>query len=230
MVCFLHSSIVPNQRSFLKHLLRFFTFFILVTITCFFQKECYSFERQKGTPILDSKILNSYIFDSCYFFFYHVEDGDLEANQFYLKEKMKKTKTIKVEEECWMTISAVDLEKKKSVTTAYSIVSVQRYSLDSPYDASLFADAFQNRWRSSFSEGSYSMLPLGDKCWSDKNSRNRNMDRNNRGYENGLKIIFLKNSTVVKVDGHSLPWDKNLNPMPPEFVEKIARAIDNKLK
>lgn len=172
-------------------------------------------------PILDAKILNGYYLHKC------IDQSQIENNVKILSEK-----------ETWMTVAPTELEKAEiwkpdwEKRIRYSIITVERYHLNSNKDALTYANSYMARagGRLVWSEGSYTGDLIGQKCWSNKNSNTRKESVKEWGYENGLSLIFVNGDMLVRVDGSSLPFANNSSPMRPEFVEDVARAIDSKLK
>lgn len=209
-------------------------FLLNIVVLIVISRPSLSFEHLKCVPILDAQTLKGYQLDSCDCIFYKTDNDDLEANHICLEKKLENTASVKVEKENWMSISRATLNKKEKEIekgkVPYSIINIERYSLGSPNDANLFANAYISRWSSSFNDGSYTGKTIGQKCWTNKDSLQRKKDIDANGYENGLYIVFIRECIVVRVNGWSLPWNKNPNPMPPSFVEDVARSIDNKLK
>lgn len=189
----------------------------------------------KKESILDSSILPGYYFCDLDYDTQNISDLLSDDPKY---DVIKNTKTVKIIEENWMTITDNDYwnnwrdKKKRKNNLKKSAILVSRYYLDSKEDACKWAElkiktgliilpAKGVKSYEQWTEGGYSISKIGDNCWSDKNSAYRKIARNG----NGLTICFIKGNVFIEVSGIG-PDD---NPMDPRFVEKIAQAIEKRL-
>lgn len=219
----------------------FFITFIFMSNTDIISGNQMELEKSyKGTPILDNTVLPGFVLsEDCTCNLLKVlhlmnPDGRWETGGVLLEKNFNNTDTVKRERETWNSLSYEEFLKKEKILGKGKVpiwsFYIVRYTLGSKKDASLFANAYIKQQGEEFSEGSYSGELLGDICWTNKNSYRAEEEKKAFGFIANNKLIFVKGTVVVSILGGSGPEVNNPNPMPPEFVEKIARAIDNKLK
>jgi|GEM_PF-2912776 len=193
---------------------------------------------QEG-PVLDNSIIPGY-----YLFGFDSFKQDISE---YIKDdcrykRFKKTKSITRLDEMWLTVtkkeswdSFFDEKKRENLKLRWSGITVVRYYLDNKEETSDLAKLIMEGTGASgvsipssskdsyeeWTEGGYRVEKIGDKCWSNKNSAYRKILMKG----NGLDIFFTKGNIVVRVLGAG----PENNPMNPLFIEKIAKAVENRL-
>lgn len=188
-----------------------------------------------GNPILDNTIIPGFVLYECKYCFVPVlERGSgWEIDDISVSSELKNTNKVKRQKEIWATMPHKEFLKQQEKLGVGKVqlwyIMVIRYSFGSHKDANLFASALKEHL-GGVSEGSFSKTTIGEKCWTNKDSHQTKTEKSAYGYINNNYLFFLKGDDVITIQGLSGPRENNPNPMTFEFVEKVARAIDSKLK